>query len=182
MNSGCYSNRQIVVACAIGSLAAWCMIVIPLTLQQLWHHSFSIVGWHRAGEIILVLGLFGIPLALTLGILVGFPAVTFANRLGRNRYVDALMFGAATGLLIGAVMLAYDLFQGLGDYLDDTVHGSYGDGHGNLMDNGMPTARGWLYWFGYFIQLAIVGALVGATVRWRLGLQFSGNRLSAVQP
>jgi hypothetical protein len=182
VNSACYSNRQVVVACAIGSLAAWCIIVIPLTLQQLWHRGFSLDGWYRAGEVILVLGLFGIPLALILGILVGFPAVKLANQLGRNSYIDALMFGAVTGLLIGAVILAYDLFQGLGDYLDDTGHGSYGDGHGNLMDNGMPTARGWLYWFGYFIQLAIVGALAGATVRWWLGPQFSGNKLSAVQP
>jgi hypothetical protein len=164
-----YSNRQLVLACLIGSLVAWGMIVIPLAVLQLWDRAFSFDGWQQAGGVVVLLGLFGIPIALLLGFLVGFPAMKLANRLGRNRYRDALAFGAATGLAIALLLLVYSLVDGLSDYFDDSMRGSFGDGRGMLWDNGMPTVRGWLQELKKLVQYAVIGALSGASIRWWLG-------------
>ncbi len=162
-------HRQLAAACGIGSLTAWILFVAPIAMCELWDNGFSDESWHKACGIVLLLGTFGIPIALFFGFLIGFPFIKIAIRQGKSSYGNAILFGAATGFAIGLLILMINIIYGLGDYFDPSTRGSYGDGDGPLWNNGLPTMRGWLNEGRILVQYSLSGALAGVSVRWSLG-------------
>jgi hypothetical protein len=164
-----YRNRQLIVAAIVGAMTGWSLIVFPMAIVSLWQDDFSSEGWLQARNMVILLGLFGIPIALVTGLLAGLPIMKIAMRRGKHSYRDALVFGAFAGLIVGLLLLVSQLLQGLGDYFDDRTIGSYGGGQGNLWANGMPTALGWWNELRNLAYFSFVGAGAGLASRCSIG-------------
>jgi hypothetical protein len=169
-------TRRMIVGLIFGSLVGLvCYVSLEVSsafLTQLIVHRFSEFDWRdlQIYETILFFLLFGAPIAVFSGLLVGFPVWRMAeDRILRSNR-SALIYGSLTGGCIGLMFLVLELAIGLNTFLDDrSSYDSWSYGY-QLTRDGMPTALGWLAELKtlvFFFAAGAVGGFVARTVAIR---------------
>lgn len=116
-------------------------------------------------EMVGIFTLFGFPVAITLGLLLGLPLWKFADSRGAHSRKHAASYGAGIGLAMGLIMLGWKIANGLRIYLDDSAdYNTYGLGY-LITKDGMPTAIGWALEFLTLLFFIVAGGLAGIVAR-----------------
>lgn len=116
----------------------------------------------RFFNVALVYMIFGTPIALFLGLAVGFPIWKFAEARRLRSRRSALILGASTGAVISLLLSLLPLVFGL---LSQSNYNEWQGGH-QIIRDGLPTLRGWFYMLVYVVQLAAAGSIGGLTAHW----------------
>jgi hypothetical protein len=145
------SGRRIAAAIFGAAFAGWFTLVAATLFPAVVEGEFA-----EAISGLVLLALFGLPLALILSLLVGTPLVLLALRLGWTGPIAALLLGSLCGLVIGALLLAKQLVGS---------SGSFGGAEGWLWLDGWPTSLGWKYELRNLALYGLAGAVAGSVAR-----------------
>lgn len=156
---------------AVGAIAGLLVLITLEGVQALLWGSYAefALGLPRGdlklGQMATVYLTFGAPVAVVLGIAIGFPLWKRADRkLMRSRY-DAAHQGALVGGAIAIISLALLIASGTKTYLDaDSGYSSYSYGI-LLIDDGLPTAAGWMFQLINVVKFLVAGAGGGLAAR-----------------
>ena len=156
-------NGRILLGLTAAALIGWFVftlgIVMPMAVQGFADQDPYISLTVR--NTVLLMGLFGIPIALLLSLLVGFPLWKLAERRGFHLPKHGLLWGAMAGAIISLVLTGYTVLSGLPTYFDPNAGYDYADGTGLIVRDGLLTVRGWLLEGRRLLVMSAVGALAG---------------------
>ena len=137
-------------------------------LTQLIAHQFFGFEWRDTHffETIWFFALFGAPVALVMGLLVGLPVWKVAEDRPLRSKQSALVYGSIAGAVIGLILLLLGLAVGLQTFLDDrSSYNSWSYGY-QVTKDGLPTALGWLIQLKTLLFYCAAGALGGFAARF----------------
>ena len=136
-------------------------------LTQFVAHKFFGFEWRDLHyfETIWFFVLFGAPIAVVMGLLVGLPVWKVAEDRPLRSRRSALIYGSIAGGCIGLIFLFLGLAIGLHTYLDErSSYNSWSYGY-QVTRDGLPTAVGWLIQFKTLLFYCASGAIGGFAAR-----------------
>jgi hypothetical protein len=117
-------------------------------------------------ETIWIFALFGAPVAIIMGLLVGLPVWKVAEGRPLHSKRSALIYGAIAGAFIGLIFLLLGLAIGVSTFLDDrSSYNSWSYGY-QVTRDGLPTALGWLIQIKTLLFYCAAGAIGGFVARF----------------
>ncbi|WP_390550591.1 hypothetical protein [Qipengyuania sp. MTN3-11] len=117
-------------------------------------------------ETVWIFALFGAPVAIFMGLLVGLPVWKVAEGRPLRSKRSALIYGAIAGAFIGLIFLLLGLAIGLSTFLDDrSSYNSWSHGY-QVTRDGLPTALGWLIQIKTLLFYCAAGAIGGVAARF----------------
>ncbi|MBL4896848.1 MAG: hypothetical protein JKY75_08305 [Erythrobacter sp.] len=137
-------------------------------LIQLIAHQFFGFEWSDLHffETIWFLALFGAPIAIVMGLLVGLPVWQVAEARPLRSWRSASAYGSIAGAVIGLIFLLLGLAIGLQTFLDDrSSYNSWSYGY-QVTRDGLPTALGWLIQLKTLLFYCAAGAIGGIAARF----------------
>ena len=150
----------LVVAAVAGSLVQTALLLGSILAQQAVAALAFGHRWQLADLAVLgaLHGAFGLPLALVLCATVGLPLWKCAERRAIRSSGAAFRLGALAGTIIGLLLAAFALANGLAVRLDENfTYNTYTYGY-PLARDGLPTALGWLYELLALLRFGLAGA------------------------
>ena len=137
-------------------------------LAELLAHQFFGYEWRDPHffETIWFFALFGAPVTLVMGPLIGLPVWKVAEERPLRSQRSAVIYGSIAGAGIGLIFLLLGLAVGLQTFLDDRVcYNSWSYGY-QVTKDGLPTALGWLVQLKTLLFYCGAGALGGIAARF----------------
>ena len=117
-------------------------------------------------ETIWFFALFGAPIAIVMGLLIGLPVWKRAEDKPLRSMRSALIYGSIAGVSIGLIFLLLGLAFGLHTFLDDrSSYNSWSYGY-QVTKDGLPTALGWLVQLKSLLFYCGAGAAGGLVARF----------------
>jgi hypothetical protein len=173
-NMGATSKLDMPRGLLIAAVVAWALTLLtdfgaalatllaaPLFGQSIPVEQTPAFAWFAWYYLIL-----GLPVALTVCLVFGWPLWALLDRRGVRGSASALRTGAMFGFIVGLIANGVPLIYGLETALDENAtyeSSSYGF---QLIKDGLPTALGWLFTALDVAVTAGVGAIAGLTA-WR---------------
>jgi hypothetical protein len=162
---------RMVIGLAAGTaagLASYVFLEVGGTLLQTVLAT-SVLGleWEaiEVGDMVTTYLVYGLPLALVLGLAIGLPVWKRTESRGLRSRRDAMTTGATVGAIIGLLLLLTSFLGGLQTYLDDSfTFDSWRYGY-QVTRDGLPTPLGWLLNLLQLLYFAAAGAIGGLTAR-----------------
>ena len=151
MRANSISGRRLFLAVFSAALVGWFILVAPFLAPALVTRDFAEVV---SG--LVVLALFGLPMAIVPSFVIGVPLALLALRRGWTSPRAALGLGALAGSAIGLCLLGWQLL---------TFSGAWGGSEGMLWVDGWPTAVGWRYELRNMALYAFAGGFSGLAAR-----------------
>lgn len=145
------SRVRFVFAMFSAALVGWSVLTLPLIVPGLLEGQVP-----SALSGLVLLAMFGIPIATVATFVIGTPVALFALRRGWISLPAAIGLGGLVGGLIGSSLLGWELL---------TLTGSFGGSEGMLWVDGWPTALGWQNEVGNLGKFILAGLLAGPTAR-----------------
>lgn len=166
------STRRMMLGLVFGSLVGL-LSYISLEagsdlLAQLIAYQFFGFEWRdlHIAETIWFFALFGAPVAIVMGLVVGLPVWMVAESRPLRSRRSALIYGSIAGAMIGVIFLLLGLAVGLQTFLDDkSSYNSWSYGY-QVTSDGLPTAVGWLIQLKTILFYCAAGAVGGFAARF----------------
>ena len=143
---------RLVLALFCAAFVGWFCLVGPMVFRALLSD-----GIQSALSGLVLLALFGLPIAGAAILLVGVPLAIVARRRRWFSLKSALGLGSLGGFAIWLVLLVLQLL---------TASGSWGGSEGMLWVEGQPTRLGWVQELYNSVQYVFAGAFVGLAARF----------------
>lgn len=164
-------TRRMIVGLVCGSLVGLiCYISLEASsdlLTQMIAYKFFGYEWRdmHVFETIWFVALFGAPLAVIMGLLIGLPVWNVAENQPLRSKRSSLIYGSIAGACIGLIFMILGLAIGLGTFLDQrSSYNSWSYGYQVTID-GLPTALGWLIQVKTLLFYSLAGAAGGLAAR-----------------
>ena len=151
VNAHPISGRRLFLAVFSAALVGWFVLITPVLAPAVVTRDFVEVV---SG--LVLLGMFGLPIAIAASFMIGVPLALLALRRGWTSQHAALGLGAFAGSAIGLCLLGWQLL---------TFSGGWGGSEGMLWVDGWPTAIGWRYEFRNVALYAFAGGFGGLAAR-----------------
>lgn len=161
VNKPTISNRRLVLALLCAALTGWFCVAAPALLPILLEDDLR-----NLLATMVLLAIFGLPIALVATLVVGLPIALVARQKGWTGPGHAALFGLAGGFAVWAGSLGYRLL---------TATGSWGGGQGYVWEDGWPTALGWRMELAGAPVTAFIG-LASALIAWRVAAPRNDGR------
>lgn len=165
------STPRMIVGLVVGSLAGLVSYIF-FAVSSALVTDFLIRGsseleWRdlQIVEQVLLYFMFGAPIAMFMGLLVGLPLWRMAEQKVARSIKSALLYGSITGGCIGLIFLIFELATGLDTFLDDSSsYETWSYGY-QITRDGLPTALGWLMQLKSLVFFSTAGAVGGFMAR-----------------